>query len=291
MSILFTFLYSLFASIKVIIQSKYTKKNINFLLDTLVFWGFIFLIVGISFLVPALINETFKYEILIFGLIYGLFTYFYQLFYTLALKEGSTSLSAFIVSISSILNILFGVIVFNDKLTHARIAAFVLFFLALLFTFKLKDNKGINKKWLLYISITSISLIICNIVSKFASNFAAENNISYTFTYLSVGYSSSGILSILTIIPLLFKKEKISIKPNKEYFGYSICIGLILLLVVFLNQYTLSLGSFSVISTLRGCLTAIISILMSLIFFKEKTSKNEVLGIISGLLAICLVNF
>ena len=273
--ILLVIAYALLAIVKLYVQSKYSKKNVHNFTDTVIFWAFIFLIIAICFIPVAIINHEINTSILIYAILAGIFTVFFQLFYTLALACGpvgissfltsadssfltssfltsadsSFLISSFLTSASSVVYIVYSIIVFNEKITPFKIAAFVLFVAALACNIKKDKSKNINAKWIILISLTCLFLIAGSIVSKyFARDFAGD----YKTGFLAIEYIVSFVLTAIIAIPLVLNnKTKPSIKFDKWYFIFGISIGVILVACVFINQWTVSISDMSYFTPIR----------------------------------------
>lgn len=287
--ILLVIAYALLAIVKLYVQSKYSKKNVHNFTDTVIFWAFIFLIIAICFIPVAIINHEINTSILIYAILAGIFTVFFQLFYTLALSCGPVGISSFLTSASSVVYIVYSIIVFNEKITPFKIAAFVLFVAALACNIKKDKSKNINAKWIILISLTCLFLIAGSIVSKyFARDFAGD----YKTGFLAIEYIVSFVLTAIIAIPLVLNnKTKPSIKFDKWYFIFGISIGVILVACVFINQWTVSIADMSYFTPIRGSMIMILAILEGWIVFNEKPTLLQTIGIVCGIGASILINF
>ncbi len=285
--ILLIILYAVLSVGKVIVQSHYSKNNINLFIDTFIFLNAVFLIIGISFLPMAIINNEFKKEIILYAFLNGLYSLLYQLFYTLAFIFGSVSLAIFFTSASSVINIVYSIIVFDERVTPFKIVAFVLFIFALIFNIK-KDNKSINIKWVICVLFASVSLIICGIVTKY---FAMDFNGEYTNGFLSLSYIISFTLCSMLLMVKYKQTKKTEIRLNKTFIISTLLVGLFLVGCVFLNQYITINAEISLYYPIRGGLCMVFGILSAWLIYKEKPTLLECIAMICGLLSVILVNF
>ena len=282
--------YALLAAAKLVIQSKYLKNNNSNLTRISAFFMFIFLIISLIFLPLGLSLESFNINILWFAIIFGVSTFIYQIFYSLALKEGEVSITSFVVSLSVIFNIIFSLIAFKEDVNIFKIVGFILFLVSLILSFPFKKKKKISIRWIIYITISSIGLISCNIVAKYFSNFELSSNSTYTFTFLAISYGISFLLAFLLFLFTKLNKNKVDIKITKIEVISSIIVGLVLALCVYLNQYMVTLDDYSLVLPVKGAISMIISLISGLIFFKEKLTIKEIILIIIATTAIVLIN-
>jgi len=281
--------YALLAAIKLFAQSKYSKKNINIFSDTVLFWLFTFLVIGIAFIPSAIIENQYRVEIILYAFLAGLFTVGFQLFYTLALKEGPVGLSAFLTSASSIIYIVYSIIVFKEEFTALKGVAIALFVVALAFNIKKDPQKHITVKWWILITITCLFLIGNSIVNKY---FAVDFKGEFKSGYLSIEYITSFIITGIILIPLLTKKTtKPTIKCDKWFFIFGTIIALILVGCVYVNQVTTTISDMSFFTPIRGALCMVLSIMQGWLLFKEKPSVMQWIGIAFGIASTVLINF
>jgi len=281
--------YAVLAAVKLFVQSKYSKQNVKSFSDSVLFWLLIFFLIGIAFLPSALINKEFRVEIIIYAFLAGLFTVGFQLFYTLALKEGPVGLSAFMTSASSIVYIVYSIIVFNEKFTALKGVAIGLFVIALAFNIKKDPKKNITLKWWILITITCLFLIGNSIVNKY---FAVDLKGQFKSGYLSIEYITSFIITGIILIPLLCKQNlKPTLKINKWFFIFGVAIAGILVACVYVNQVTTTIADMSFFTPIRGALVMALSILEGWIVFKEKPTLLQWIGIAFGVASTVLINF
>lgn len=290
--LLLMLIYCLCAAFKVLTQSIYSKSNINSVSDTLIFWTYIFFVIGIFFVPFTIVNHEFSKVVLIYAILNGVFSLLYQLFYTLSFKYGSVSLSVFFTSASSVLCIVYSLIVFKEPLTPCKIIGFVLFTIALLLNIK-KDQRSESSpnklKYILCVVMASASLIVCSIVSKY---LAVNLKGAYQFGFLSISYILAFILCLIIVLIIRFKnKNTITIIPNKKYFLFGSICSLFLIVCVFLNQYITTISDVSLYYPIRGGLCMIFGISLSWIFHKERPTTMQLIGMIAGLASVILVNF
>ncbi len=281
--------YALLAACKLFTQSQYSKKNIHVFSDTVIFWAFIFLVIAVCFIPVAIINHEINRSILIYAILAGIFTVFFQLFYTLALACGPVGISSFLTSASSVVYIVYSIIVFGEKITPLKVVAFVLFVAALACNIKKDKTKNINAKWIFFISLTCLFLIAGSIISKyFARDFAGE----YKTGFLAIEYVVSFLITIIIAIPLIInKRTKPSLKLDKWFFIFGLATGVILVACVFINQWTVTIADMSYFTPIRGSLIMAFAILEGWIVFKEKPTLLQTIGIICGIGASVLINF
>ena len=101
-----------------------------------------------------------------------------------------------------------------------------------------------------------------------------------------MNYSLLIFATIIAILPIIFVKQYIA--TNKNYY---VILSFVAYILLFLAYYKIfkSRQEISVIYILLQILQIIIVLFVGLIFFKEKLTRNKILGTILGLTAIYLL--
>lgn len=242
--------------------------------------AFVFFFIGSKFQIE------FNKELLLFGGIYGLSYSACFIGQILAIKEGSVSLTALILSYSLVIPTLFGVIVYNELPSTPFYIGFVLLVVSLLFVGipREKNTLKITKKWVIYVVIAFISNGICAIVM---SRYQMITNGGDSFGFMSCAMLCAVIISLVALlISKENKKEKAirtalyggvcgTINAASNLSLMILCLGAIPLSVVY---PTISAGSL------------VISAVLSRILFKEKLDKLGIIGVLIGVISVALMN-
>lgn len=242
--------------------------------------AFLFFIIGAKF------HIKFDKQLLVYGGIYGLSYSAYFIGQILAIKEGSVSLTALILSYSLIIPTLFGVIVYKEYPNISFYVGFVFFVLSLLFIGipREKNTLKITKKWVIYVLISFFANGMCAVVM---SRYQLLTNGENSFDFMSCAMLGAVIISA---VALLFSREnkKVNMVRTVLYGGTCGVINAA-------SNYALMILAIGVIplSVIYPTVSAVslaLSAVLSRIMFKEKLDKLGILGVAIGLVAVVLMN-
>lgn len=202
----------------------------------------------------------------------------------LALSCGPMSLTGLITSYSLLMPVFYGIIFLGEKLNVFMILGLVLFVFSVFFVnFKLKNSEKLNLKWLIFVSLAFLTNGVSATVQKMHQfNYPS----AYQSEFMLIGMGIAAVIFTLFSI-----KDRRYVKPlfkSNWYIGVlgGVCLGIVNYMVLVLAAMLPSAVMFPVISagsvTLLSC--------MSVFIFKEKLSKMQIVGLITGVCAIVFLN-
>lgn len=219
-----------------------------------------------------------------FGLLFGVVTALSNYYKMLSLSLGPMHITLLITTSSMIIPTLSGVF-FGEKFSIAKLLiVFVLIFFIYL-SFEKKNDSHFNKKWLIFCLLAFILQGSIGVLQKIHQSSEHKGEIG-------------GFLFIAFICSLVyshFRAKKIFKELNfgrKLYIFAPIC-GLCTFAMNFLNLKLSGLLPSQIFFPVVNGSAIILSSVMSLLLFKEKLTKRQVVGLCGGivsLIAICLVN-
>jgi drug/metabolite transporter (DMT)-like permease len=276
------------ATLKVGIQSKasrtvLTEKN------EVVFYNFgVFGLIAILFLYSVF---GCSFEVWVYGAMFAFLTVNFQLFYTEALASGSVSLTVMMVNLAMVIPVLFSKFCYNEPLTTCRIIGILLTIVSIVCVTDLKSKKHTNKKWLLCAVVATLVNGLTGIVQKSfnASPVGVERS-----AFISTSYIMAFIFSGLVLLVMSLSKGKAKrLEPKKivKILPYIIAVGITLGTFQMLYNYTMTLVDGTYFFPVYSGGAIVLSTLLGVIMFKDKISKNQVVGIILGIASIVLMNF
>jgi len=284
--VLILFVYAILASLKAFFHSKYSRNNIKNTADVMFFWSFTFIFIGLFFLPFAIIKGQINSTIIVYALIMAACTFLFQLFYSLAFKEGPVGLTIFFLSISSVVMPIYGYFRFHESFTVCKIIAICLLVLALGFNIK-KQNKKPNLKWVLYLLLTIIPNVGCSIVQ---AELAKTAFASYSFGFLSMEYLFASVLAVILFVIFYSIGRKQSTMFTKKFFAYSSGVAAILCGCVFLLYFAIQKGDSSLVYPLQSGLCLTMSLTFALVFYKERLTLFQWISFSLGLASVILIN-
>ena len=278
------------ATSKVCVQSKASKSFLKNFNDVCLFNCGIFLVIALIFIysIPNASLPTWA-----FAVASAVFTVAFQLFYTKALSTGSVSLTVMMVNLSIVIPTLVSVAFYDEKLTVFR-AIGILFTLGSIvcMTGKNSENKEpTNRKWLLFSVIAALSNSIANVALKIfnSSVYAPERE-----AFISASYLLAFVLTAVVCVVLFFLNK--SAKTAKKKISWTpilfiVLIGVILAAFQWTNNYALSVIDGSIVFPVYSGGTVVLSTLAGVVFFKDKLTKKQLIGMCLGLVAVVFMNF
>lgn len=204
-----------------------------------------------------------------------------------ALLIGPLALTSLISSFSLILPAIYSILFLNEEISFLLIVGLMLLAVSLvLINFEKKgEEKKITFKWVLMCAIGFFGNGFCSIFQKlqqieFSGKFKSE--------FMIIAFM---ICVIIFFIVTLITEKKIWLHNFKKcfvyYFPCGIANGVVNYLVIFLSLRMAASIMFPIISAGGNVLTFAIALL----FFKEKLSVPQSIGLIIGTVAAVILNF
>lgn len=284
-------LMCILATAKVCVQSKASKSFLKTFNDVCLFNCGVFLVIALIFIYSTPNASLFTWLI---AAVYAVFTVAFQLSYTKALSAGSVSLTVMMANLSICIPTLFSVLFYEEKLTVFRVIG-ILFTLVSIVCMtgrsgQAKEKK--DKKWLLFSVTAALSCSLANVAQKIfnASVYGAERE-----AFISVSYALAFVLTGAVWLISLFLNKSQKNTEKKKISGtlvlFILLIGVILAAFQWTNNYALSMMDGSIVFPVYSGGTVVLSTLAGVLFFKDKLTKKQLLGVCLGLVAVVLMNF
>lgn len=229
---------------------------------------------------------------LILGGIFGVVTTIQFISMQKALAIGPLSYTQVIVSFSTIIPALSGVLFFNEKIVALQIVGIAFTFISLYLSVgKNKEEKKSSLKWLAFCLIAFLGTGMIGVMQKIhqSSNYASELN-----AFLIVAFLVSFILSIA--VALFYKKQ---FKPcNREQKNDKIIVKLLIITCLSgisiavnnkLNLYLSGVMPSAVFFPVVNGGGLVLTTLCSLVLFKEKLNLKQWIGIVFGIVSVVLL--
>lgn len=280
-------IYALLASVFSGLTSVFAKtgiKNIDSLLATflrtIVISLFLFLIV----IWKENLNDIFLLDTktILFLILSGISNTLLWICYFKALDLGTVSKVTPVDKTSIVLTLILSSLFLNEKITTIKIISIVLILSGTFLTIKKESKDSKDNKWIVYAVLTAVFTSTTTVLSKIG--IESTNTTLITFLRTIV------VLIILTTITL-FKKKYKSIKDiEKRSWLFIILSGLSTSLSWLFYFKALALGEASIVFPIEK-LSLVVSILISIIFLKEKVNKKQIIGIIIIVIGTSLLFF
>lgn len=211
---------------------------------------------------------------------------FYSMY--IALREGSFGLTRLIVSFTGVVSIFYGVVVLKEKLSLIQCFATILIFASIFLMRYQKSEAGEKKKfslkWIIAMILTFGSNAAIGILGKIQQ--VKFDNI-YKNEYLIITFVGSALW--LFILGFIYEREsfKPTVKTGLLYgFVAGICNGVGNWLTLIANEFL----NLSIVSPLKSGFSIVITFVASLLFYKEKFSVRQYIGVGIGVAAVVLIS-
>ena len=291
MGITYTLILSLAAALGVSIAKKYyADKN-----SMGISGGFIFNAVGCLFAAVILLcwggfgpSSVFT---IVLGVVFGVVTALQGITNIAALQVGPMSYTTVIISFSTLISALSGVMFFDEILGWAQIVGIVLMLASFVLAAKSDSSeKKANLKWLFLCLISFVATGGVGVMQKVhqSSEYREELN-----AFLIVAFVSSAILC--TIFALLLKRnDRRSAadknNANKKLFGCLLGIMIVNGACVAVNNkfnlYLSGVMDSAVFFPIVNGGTLVLTTLAAVLLFKEKLSKKQWIGVVFGIVSV-----
>lgn len=228
----------------------------------------------------------FSSEMLPYGIISGVFYCVASLLTFVALGCGPFTLSMLILSYSGLLPIGYGIFFLKDEVTAPMVIGIILIFVSLFLNRgeKREGDKKASLKWLICIGISFIGSGMVSIIQKM-QQLRFENSVNNEYMIITLGFSA------LVLFTVGFIKDHKNALYIFRYGGiYSSLAGISNGATNFLTIAVNMLLPISIASPIRAGTKVVLSFIVSLLLFKEKFKKRQIVGVIVGAVAIILLN-
>jgi len=212
---------------------------------------------------------------------------FVSIFYVIGLTAQKLGMSVVAVAgkMSVVIPILFGIIIYNESLGIYKSIGIIIALIAVYFVSSKENKINLKKTDLLLPFILFLGSGTIDTTLKYLqTNYISEDENSI---YLSVIFLIAGLLgTILLIYYIVTNKSKLSFK---NFFG-GLFLGIVNYYALFFLLKALSNGmESSTVFTINNVAIVLFSTIIGLVFFKEKLSKKNILGIILAIISIFMI--
>jgi drug/metabolite transporter (DMT)-like permease len=278
---------------KVTLQSRFSKNDHTGKAQSIFFNGLIFL-VGALILLPSLFDGPVNSDTLIFGAIMGSLSFIFQFFYITAFSRGKTSITMVINNFSMLIPMLFSVVMFNESFGPVKIAATALVIVSFFLTFKddpaktdgKASSRGFDWIWLVCTLIALFSGGFASCAQKWYASAAAEFQV---LEFVSISYIVATLISAVAIGIFGIKEKKINVKPKRSVIISACSAGAVLGVFQCLFTYAPKVLDGTVLYPAYNCGASLLMTVVGAVFFKERCSIKQYIGIGIGAVAIVLL--
>lgn len=280
-------IYALLASVFSGLTSVFAKtgiKNTDSILATFLRTIVISLFLLLIVIFKENINNIFLIDkkTLLFLTLSGISNTLLWICYFKALDLGTVSKVTPVDKTSIVLTLILSSLFLNEKITTIKIISIALILLGTFLTIKKESKDSKENRWILYAILTAVFTSTTTVLSKIGIDNTNTTLITFLRTIV--------VLIILTTITLFKKKYKYIKDIKNRSWLFIILSGLSTSLSWLFYFKALALGEASIVFPIEK-LSLVVSILISIIFLKEKVSKKQITGIIIIVIGTSLLFF
>ncbi len=230
----------------------------------------------------------FPIEIWFYGFI-GCLAYALGFYFTfVAIKNGSYALSILILSYSGIFSIAYGLFFLEETASSLTFIGIALIFISMFFINYIKTNKSekarVSPKWFFSIMVALIANGVLGIIIRM-QQIRFENMCTNEFMIISLGGSF-----LFLLIGGIIKDAESFGYIVKNGILYAMCGGIANGITNFLILQSYLFIPISIASPINAGLKILFTVIISVILFKEKLTKRQVVGVICGAAGLLLLN-
>lgn len=280
------------ASLKVTLQSKFSKKGSHSLAQSVLFTAIMFATIALMFL-PTIFDGGITGTTVFYAAAVGLLSYLYQIFYVLALSLGRMTLTVIINNFGMLVPMTVSVFVLGERFTPLIGIGAALAFVSLCLSVVQKKSKtqtGTSEgvKWLVFTLIVFLTNGFASTAQKLYTAKAGED--FQIFEFVCVAYIFASAASFITYLFLAPKDKIKGLKPITRGEVLIGCgVGASLGVFQCVNTFAMSLIDGSIYYPAYNCGTSLMLALIGAILFKERFTIKQYVGIILGVIAIVLL--
>lgn len=227
------------------------------------------------------------------ALAFGIVTFVQQLTNLQALETGPLSYTTVIISLSTLIPALSGVVFWNEHLSLGKIIGMALMVVCFILSVDSKsETNRTNKKWLICCGIAFLCTGLIGVMQKWHQSSPYKEELD---VFLVISFAFSFVSSALLWMMKKNKKETNKTQDNKKtVFAFlpiflmiisGVCVALNNKLNLFLSGTMDSAVFFPIVNGGGIALT----LLSSIIIFRERLSRKQWVGILFGVVAILLL--
>ena len=265
---------AIFSGLTSVLASYSSKLNkVDSILITTIRTFIILVLSFIATLIYKTFNEIYNLDIktIIFLILSGISTTLLWIFYFKALDTGDVSKVTPIDKTSIVITLILSMIFLHEKITIIKVISIIFILIGTLLTVNKKTTNEKDNKWILYSILTAIFTSTTTIISKIGLNDI--DSVLATFI-------RTVIVFIILMFIVIIKKKYVYLKDiSKKSLRYVIYSGITNTLSWLFYFASLKDGETSIVFTIEK-LSIVVTILLSVIFLKEKLNRKQIIGII-----------
>ncbi len=282
------------ASLKVTLQSKFSKSGKHTLSQNLFFTAIMFLTISLMFL-PTLFDGGISQKTVLYAALLGSLSFLYQIFYVIALSLGRITLTVIINNFGMLIPMAVSIFFLHEVPTPFVGVGAALAVVSLCLTVVKKTNSesknksaGEGVKWLIVTLIVFLANGFASVSQKMYTANAGEE--FQLFEFICIAYMIAAAECFIAFAFMAPKDKKNGIKlVSKLTILLGCAVGISLGVFQCVNTLAISLIPGSIYYPAYNCGTSLVLALIGAVLFKERFTVRQYVGIGIGLIAILLL--
>lgn len=248
-------------------------------------------VVTLFYLIYAKFDLTFDKTTVVSGGLYAVCYCITTVALLRALKEGYVSLTSLVFSYSLILPTLFGIFAYSTLPSVAFYFGLALLAASLFFLGKKDSEKAEEKsfsvKWLIFIVMAFFANGLCSILQTYQQRVCEGN---YKSEFMVTAMSAVFVFClVVTLVEAKRNKDEIKINITNGWY-IAIIYGVVNALLNLFVMLSVALISPGVVFPVICGGGLILTLLLSIVIFKEKLNLYRIIGFVIGVISIVLMN-
>ena len=222
---------------------------------------------------------------LFLGILFGLLTATQQIFLLKSLQCGPLSYTSLMMSFSTVIPAFSGLLFFGESIVPIQIIGMILMGICMFLSTNFEgDEKEKSIKWIIYCGVTFFTTGFIGLMQKIHQTSVHKEELgAFLITAFIISAIFSGICSLTTGE----KAPKIIFRPAPLII--MILCGITAAIVNQLNLYLSGVMDSAVFFPIVNGGTLVLTVISSLIFFKERPTIKQWIGIFLGIVAVILL--
>lgn len=287
MSFLIISLMCILANFKISLQSRYAQKLNSF--EESIYYNFLMFLSAAIIFLPKIIVSGAHIHTIVAGIISGLLSVGFQIFYILAFSCGKTTITTVVNSFSMLIPAFLSMWAFDEKFGVMNALGVVV----VLVSFCLNVSKDKEQKlaktrtrWMIYLFLSFVFCGFHSVVQKFYTKLTP---VLETTAFVAIAYITAALVAVV-IFCIMKNARKTSVKFNKKTVISGLSAGVVLSVFQVISTYGASVIDGSILYPVYNCASSLLLTVIGIIFFKEKLSKKQFLGIMCGITGVVLLS-
>ena len=268
---------------KVTLQSQYSKSRKLSAADN-IFYNFVMFTASAIILLPSLIMKKSSPDTYIFGAIAGIMSVCFQLSYLLAFSQGKPVLVTTINNFSMFIPIAVSCIFFGDEFDYMKLIALVFATLSIIMITS-KKGAEVTTASNIWILFAFLAFLTCGLMSSVQKVYANLSENFDVFSFVATTYITASVLSFIAL-KFVTRRSDTEFKITKAPIISASVAGVFLGVFQCVSTYSASVINGVILYSVYNCATNILFAFVRLTFFKERLTKKQITGVISGIFSI-----